>query len=128
MKILIFGLPGSGKTTFAKKLIKDKDLAYFNADEIRTIFNDWDFTEQGRVRQFNRMLNLCNMAEKNSVVDFVCPYDKYRDNFDITIWLNTITKSRFNNTNKVFEKPKKFDYEITNYDYEDTVNEIRNRL
>ena len=74
------------------------------------------------------MLNLCNMAEKNSIVDFVCPYDKYRDNFDITIWLNTITKSIFNNTNKVFEKPKKFDYEITNYDYENIINEIRNRL
>src|SRR5210317_284781 len=128
MKILIFGLPGSGKTTFAKTLKEDKDLAYFNADEIRTIFNDWDFTEQGRVRQFNRMLNLCNMAEKNSLVDFVCPYDKYRDNFDITIWLNTITKSRFDNTNKIFEIPKKVDYEITNYEYEDMINEIQNRL
>lgn len=128
MKILIFGLPGSGKTTFAKTLKKDKDLAYFNADDIRTIFNDWDFTEQGRIRQFNRMLKLCNMTEKNSIIDFVCPYDKYRYNFDIIIWLNTITKSRFDNTNKVFEKPKRVDYEITNYEYESIINEIRNRL
>ena len=128
MKILIFGLPGSGKTTFAKKLIKDKDLAYFNADEIRTIFNDWDFSEQGRIRQFDRMLSLCDIAKKNSIVDFVCPYDRYRDKFDITIWLNTIKKSRFDNTNKIFENPKKFNYEITNYDYEDIINEIQIRL
>ena len=51
MKILIFGLPGSGKTTFAKKLIDGKNIPHFNADDIRKLFEDWDFTENGRRRQ-----------------------------------------------------------------------------
>ena len=41
-KILVFGLPGSGKTTFARQLAVN--MAYFNADEIRKMFNDWDFS------------------------------------------------------------------------------------
>jgi adenylylsulfate kinase len=57
-KILIFGLPGSGKTTFAKKLISEKKIAYFNADEVRKMFNDWDFTEAGRIRQAQRMIGI----------------------------------------------------------------------
>jgi adenylate kinase family enzyme len=48
MKILIFGLPGSGKTTFAKKLVENKKIPHFNADDIRKLFEDWDFTENGR--------------------------------------------------------------------------------
>ena len=46
MKILVFGLPGAGKTTFAKRLIEGTNFAYFNADEVRGMFNDWDFTEE----------------------------------------------------------------------------------
>ena len=60
MKILIFGLPGSGKTTFAKKLIEGKKIPHFNADEIRKLFEDWDFTENGRKRQANRMHFISN--------------------------------------------------------------------
>jgi adenylate kinase family enzyme len=41
MKVLI----GSGKTTFAKKLIEGKKIPHFNADDIRKLFEDWDFTE-----------------------------------------------------------------------------------
>ena len=50
MKILIFGLPGSGKTTFAKQLTTDTDILHFNADEIRGMFKDWDFSQSGRLR------------------------------------------------------------------------------
>ena len=38
MRVLVFGLPGSGKTTFARQL--SAGHAYFNADEIRKMFND----------------------------------------------------------------------------------------
>jgi len=32
------GLPGSGKTTYAKEFIKDKDIEYLSSDELRAIF------------------------------------------------------------------------------------------
>tara|TARA_R110000803_G_scaffold53329_1_gene109363 strand:- start:384 stop:770 length:387 start_codon:yes stop_codon:yes gene_type:complete len=127
MNVLVFGLPGSGKSTFAKKLATDK-LAYFNADEIRKIYNDWDFTEAGRTRQAKRMFALTGLAKGNCIVDFVCPYDEFRNDYDITVWINTIKEGRFKDTNKLFEKPLKVDYEITDYNYENIINEIKNRL
>ena len=127
MNILIFGLPGSGKSTFAKKLAADK-LSYFNADQIRTMFNDWDFTEEGRVRQAQRMFGLTAYALGHCVVDFVCPFDEWSDDYDIKVWMNTIQKGKFEDTNKMFEKPTKVDYEIKDYNYERIINEITNRL
>ena len=127
MNILVFGLPGSGKSTFAKKLATDK-LAYFNADQIRTMFNDWNFTEEGRTRQAERMFALTGLANGNCVVDFVCPYNDFRNDYDITVWMNTIKESKYENTNKLFEKPVTVDYEIKDYNYESIINEIKNRL
>ena len=126
IKILVFGLPGSGKTTFARQL--SAGVAYFNADDIRKMFNDWDFSMEGRTRQAQRMACLSSLAEGHAVVDFICPFDVDRDEYDIKIWMNTIKKGRFNDTNKMFEKPSKVDYEIKNYKYERIINEIKNRL
>lgn len=128
MKILVFGLPGSGKTTFAKQLTQDTKLPHFNADEIRGLFKDWDFTERGRLRQAIRMEDLCQIAGKSAVVDFVCPFNLYRKNYDLTIWMNTIESGRYEDTNKIFEKPKQVDYEITNYNYDHIIKELRDRL
>ena len=128
MKILVFGLPGSGKTTFAKQLTQDTDMPHFNADEIRGLVKDWDFTERGRLRQAIRMEDLCQIAGKTSVVDFVCPFNLYRKNYDLTVWMNTIESGRYEDTNKIFEKPNQVDYEITNYNYDHIIKEIRDRL
>ena len=128
MKILVFGLPGSGKTTFAKQLTKDTDIPHFNADEIRGLFKDWDFTERGRLRQAIRMEDLCQIAGKTSVVDFVCPFNLYRKNYDLTVWMNTIESGRYEDTNKIFEKSNQVDYEITDYNYDHIIKEIRDRL
>jgi len=128
MNILIFGLPGSGKSTFAKKLIGDKKIAYFNADEVRKMFNDWDFSETGRIRQAQRMIGLTAYVSGSCIVDFVCPFDEFRSDYDLTIWMNTIDSGRFEDTNKIFEKPFKVDYEIKDYNYEHIIKEINDRL
>tara|TARA_R110000822_G_scaffold95919_4_gene218820 strand:- start:2903 stop:3310 length:408 start_codon:yes stop_codon:yes gene_type:complete len=129
-RIIVFGLPGSGKSTFCKKLVRGT-MDYYNADAIRKQFNDWDFSEEGRKRQAMRMLSLTTeskMNMKHSVADFIAPFDKNRQSYDIQIWMNTIKEGRFEDTNKVFEKPTKCDFEITDYNYEETIKDIYDRL
>ena len=128
MKILIFGLPGSGKTTLAKKLVKNKKIPHFNADEIRNLFEDFDFTAIGRRRQANRMMTMCNLAANHVVVDFVCPFESYRDFYDMKIWMNTIDRGRFEDTNKLFEKPKRVNFEIKDFNYDHIIKEIHGLL
>ena len=129
-KILIFGLPGSGKTTFAKKLVTNMDVAHFNADEIRRIFHDWDFSEEGRIRQVDRMEKLCKIAGKTSIIEFVCPFNKYRKGYDIAIWMDTIQSGRFEDTNQMFEKPEDIDslIHITNYNYDKVIRLLQTLL
>lgn len=120
-KILIMGLPGSGKTTLARDIIKElesmnKTLVWFNADQIREQFNDWDFTEAGRIRQSVRMSELAAECDTDYVIcDFVAPLKEMRDIFDAdwTIWLDTIDEGRFSDTNKMFELPTRYDFRIS---------------
>ena len=85
MKILVFGLPGSGKTTLAKPFAELIGGVHINADAVRTKYNDWDFTPEGRMRQAQRMRYLSDgvvMAGKTAVTDFVCPTEAARLEFD----------------------------------------------
>ena len=119
--ILIMGLPGAGKTTLANELatlIKTKRL---NADEVRRAANDWDFSEEGRKRQAKRMSDSAVKlkSEGNNVIaDFICPTPEARSLFpaDYTIWVDTIKKGRFDDTNAMFVKPEKFDFHVTTQD------------
>ena len=117
MKILIMGLPGSGKTTLALKLSKKLKAKWLNADKIRKKFNDWDFSKEGRIRQAKRMAKISQKYEKKGyivVADFVCPKTKTRKlfNSNFIIWMDTIKASKFKDTNTIFVKPKKFDIRI----------------
>ncbi len=100
MKILICGLPGSGKTWLAKRLVENiKNCAWYNADVVRSASNDWDFSKEGRSRQAMRMKTFANFEKSNGryvICDFVAPTKAARDSFeaDYLIWLNTIKEGR----------------------------------
>ncbi len=109
------GLPGSGKTTLSKILKKNLGAAYLNADEVRKKFNDWDFSITGRERQAKRMKGLAQKyisKGKMVIADFICPTLKTRSDFDadFLIFMDTIDSGRYDDTNKLFEKPKKYDF------------------
>ena len=117
MKILIMGLPGSGKTYLAERLAPLIGAAWYNADKVREMANDWDFTTKGRNRQALRMRTFADFELTQSrmvICDFICPTAKTRDHFkaDLTIWMDTIKFSEFADTNSIFEKPSMVDFHI----------------
>mgnify|MGYP001046137520 CR=1 FL=1 len=118
MKILIMGLPGSGKTYLAERMQPILNAAWYNADKVREMANDWDFSPQGRIRQSLRMKNLADYEKSHGrivICDFVCPTSETKTNFDpdITIWMDTIKSGRYEDTNKMFEEPMNVDFKVT---------------
>ena len=114
------GLPGSGKTWLATRLQEHLDCAWFNADEMRSMANDWEFSEDARIRQARRMTNIADYEKgcgRTVICDFVCPTELTRFIYDadITIWMDTIKASLFKDTNKMFEPPTDFDYIIEEF-------------
>ena len=119
--ILIMGLPGSGKTTLAKELAPLLNAKRLNADEVRKKANDWDFSKEGRKRQAIRMADFAKKLKNDGsyvVADFICPTPEARSLFpaDYMIWVDTIKEGRFDDTNKMFVKPDKFDFQVTTQD------------
>jgi phosphopantetheine adenylyltransferase len=141
-RILIMGLPGAGKTFFAERLKAyleqyspvypiplqrllnseampsswQATVKWFNADEVRKSYNDWDFSKEGRIRQSIRMFDFAIKANTDFVIcDFVAPLQEMRNNFkaDWTIWIDTIESGRYEDTNKAFEAPTLYDFRIT---------------
>ena len=115
------GLPGAGKTTLADEIAPYLNAKRLNADEVRKEANDWDFSEEGRIRQAKRMAEfaLKLKAEGDYVIaDFIAPTPKARSLFpaDFIIWVDTIKEGRFDDTNQMFVKPKTFDYHVTTQD------------
>ena len=115
------GLPGSGKTTLANELATLLEAERLNADEVRKEANDWDFSEEGRKRQSKRMAEFALKLKKegnNVIADFICPTPEARALFpsDYVIWVDTIKEGRFDDTNKMFVKPEKFDFHVTTQD------------
>jgi adenylylsulfate kinase len=119
--ILIMGLPGSGKTTLAEELAPLLNAKRLNADEVRKEANDWDFSVEGRKRQAKRMADFAlKLKERGNfvVADFICPTPEARELFaaDFVVWVDTIKEGRFDDTNKMFIKPDKFNFHVTTQD------------
>ena len=156
-KILIMGLPGSGKTFFAEKLKKfleensrvshmpleklaqqetmplhwDAKVKWFNADEVRKSYNDWDFSKEGRIRQSIRMAEFALKSSADFVIcDFVAPLPEMRHNFkaDWTIWIDTIKEGRYEDTNKAFVSPDVYDFRITEQEADTWVQFVGKRI
>ena len=148
-KILVMGLPGAGKTTFAEKLkaYLESNSEYFspafelttnkpivkwlNADDVRKKYNDWDFSHEGRVRQSIRMRELADSFMNDFVIaDFVAPLPEMRHNFkaDWVIWIDTIEKGRFEDTNKMFIPPDVYDFRITEQNAEKWVEFVGSHI
>ena len=119
--ILIMGLPGAGKTTLADELAPLLNAKRLNADEVRKAANDWDFSEEGRARQAKRMADFALQLKNEGnyvIADFICPTPKARSLFpaNYVVWVDTIKEGRFDDTNKMFIKPDKFDFHVTSQD------------
>jgi hypothetical protein len=135
-KILIMGLPGAGKTYFAERLKRylefhgmthdivpdtahpriNAKVEWFNADDVRKRYNDWDFSKEGRIRQSIRMFEFAIKSVSDYVIcDFVAPLPEMRHNFkaDWTIWMDTIDAGRYEDTNRAFISPDLYDFRIT---------------
>ena len=134
-RILIMGLPGAGKTYLAQALKQHLEshsvlfhpsaetvhssqarVEWFNADDVRKRFNDWDFSQEGRIRQSHRMRDLADKSQCDFViVDFVAPLTEMRHNFkaDWIIWMDTIEAGRYEDTNRMFVPPEFYDFRIT---------------
>ena len=128
-RILIMGLPGAGKTTLARALQTRLNCVWFNADEIRARYKDWDFSTEGRIRQSKRMRILADDSNNEYVIaDFVAPLKQMRDLYaaDYVIWMDTIAEGRFEDTNQMFEPPETYDLRITDFDY--SVDDILKEL
>lgn len=122
--ILIMGLPGSGKTTLASKLYqslseKNISVSWYNADQVREKYNDWDFSETGRLRQASRMKTLAEQSKTEFVIlDLVAPLQEMRTTIDpdFLVWMDTIDKGRYEDTNAAFVAPIEFDIQVLEQD------------
>ena len=127
MKILICGLPGSGKTTLAEKITEEVSqnfgVEWVNADEVRQATGDWDFSLEGRVRQAQRMRLIADAAVQHDLIaicDFVCPTADLRKIFDpdLTVWMDTVQTSQYPDTDQLFQPLtiEEYDFRITSWD------------
>ena len=97
-KILICGLPGSGKTTLGAALARAIGAVHLDGDTVREATYNWDFSEAGRKQQSYTMSCLANtfIEQGHSVVaSYIAPTSYIRALFaaDFTVFMDTIVRA-----------------------------------
>ena len=83
MIIVLFGQPACGKTTLAKK-IAENDFVHIDGDDLRDIFDNKDYSEDGRRKNIALAQHISHFLSKkecNVVVSLVSPYKDQREEF-----------------------------------------------
>lgn len=113
------GLPGAGKTTLSRKLARRLNAVHFNADEVRSRINkDLGFSVEDRIEHAARMGWLCDQVVSTggyAVADFICPTPETRAAFGdaFVVWMDRIQAGRFEDTNRLFVPPERYDVRVT---------------
>jgi adenylylsulfate kinase len=117
-KILVMGLPGAGKTTLSLALKARIRAVHLNNDAIRQNVNkDLGFSPEDRLEQARRMGFLADTivaGGSNVIADFICPTEETRAAFGdaFVVWVDRIESGRFEDTNKLFEPPSRYDVRV----------------
>lgn len=85
----LIGQPGAGKTTIANEMITNTKYDTFAAfhidgDDIRELFDNKDYSEQGRRKNIELAHHIAEYLHKNGedvVISLVSPYKDLRDKF-----------------------------------------------
>lgn len=105
------GRSGSGKTTLSRMLLNIiPSCSHINADAVRTEYNDWDFSIEGRMRQAERMHDKAQQQFQwvdTVIIDMICPLKEMRKIIkpDIIIYMEREGNKKFKNTDEIFEEP-----------------------
>ena len=131
------GQPGAGKTTLAKAMIKEcnDNCIHIDGDGLRDLFQNFDYTPKGRVKNIQSVLDLCRFLDDKGltvVVSVVAPYRDMRESLKLTndvteIYVHTTEiRGRENYFAKDYEPPLDdfISMDTTNRSIESCLDEI----
>ena len=91
MIVVFYGQPSSGKTTLAKLLqekvflLNQPTPVIVDGDEIREIFNNKDYSKEGRIKNLNRISDIATFLQTKYnlvIISAVYPYQEAREYLD----------------------------------------------
>ena len=72
-----YGQPGAGKTTLSNALISRINAIQVDGDDIRSVFNNKDYSKEGRIKNLTLINNIVRFLDHKNfdvVVSVVSPY------------------------------------------------------